>query len=143
MDIHKKKRDDNIDLFLRDRYCKFLNNLQLKPILICMPDNEGFVPVIEEKELKEGKMKLVRVEGTPVLFIKQKGKIYVIDDRCPHMGCGFSGGSLDGELVICPCHGWRFNLESGDYEDAPSYVLVKFPFKVESGKIWVKVQDDF
>jgi len=37
-----------------------------------MSDDEGFLPVIEEKELQEGKMKLVRVEGTPVLFIKQK-----------------------------------------------------------------------
>jgi len=108
-----------------------------------MSDDEVFLPVIEEKELQEGKMKLVRVEGTPVLFIKQKRKIYVIDDRCPHMGCGFSGGSLEGNMVVCPCHAWSFNLESGEYEDSPSYVLVKFPFKIESGKIWVKVEEDF
>jgi nitrite reductase/ring-hydroxylating ferredoxin subunit len=104
--------------------------------------DEGFVAVIEEKELQEGQMKAVRVEGIPVLLIRHSGKIYVIDDRCPHMGCKFSGGSLDGNVIICPCHDWRFNLETGEYEDLPSYVLTIYPFKVEEGKIWVKVEED-
>jgi 3-phenylpropionate/trans-cinnamate dioxygenase ferredoxin subunit len=104
--------------------------------------DEGFVAVIDEKELQEGQMKAVRMEGIPVLLIRQSGKIYVIDDRCPHMGCKFSGGSLDGNVVICPCHDWRFNLETGEYEDLPSYVLTMYPFKVEEGKIWVKVEED-
>jgi len=104
-------------------------------------DDEGYVAAINESELEEGKMKLVRVEGTPVLFIKQNGKLYVIDDRCPHMGCGFAGGSLEGNVVVCPCHDWRFNLDSGEYEENPSYVLVTYPYKIVDGKIWVKTED--
>lgn len=101
------------------------------------------MPIIDEKELEEGKMKVVRAEGKPVLFIKQKDKIYVIDDRCPHMGCKFSGGALDGDVVICPCHEWRFNLETGEYEEDRDYVLTAYPFKVVDGKIWVKLEEDF
>jgi nitrite reductase/ring-hydroxylating ferredoxin subunit len=108
-----------------------------------MADNEGYSPIIDEKELEEGKMKLVRVEGKPVLVIKQNGKIYVIDDRCPHMGCKFSGGSLERDMIVCPCHEWKFNLETGEYDEDRSYVLVKYPFKVELGKIWVKLDEDF
>lgn len=108
-----------------------------------MSNDEGYVLVIEEKELQEGKMKLVRVQGVPVLFIKQNGKIYAIDNRCPHQACGFAGGSLDGSVIICPCHEWRFNLESGEYANQPFYKLVKYPFKVEAGKVWVKVEEDF
>ncbi len=104
--------------------------------------DEGFVSIIDEKELQEGKMKLVRVEGKPVLLIRQAGKIYAIDDSCPHMGCKFSGGTLDGSVVICPCHDWRFNLETGEYENSQSYVLTMYPFKVEAGKIWVKIEED-
>ncbi len=107
-----------------------------------MAENQWYYPLIDEKELQEGKMKLIRAQGKPVLFIKQTGKIYVIDDRCPHMGCKFSNGSLDGEIVVCPCHDWRFNLETGEYEEAPSYVLTKYPFKVKAGKIWVKLEED-
>jgi len=108
-----------------------------------MSDNDGYTPVIDEKDLQEGKMKLVRTDGKPVVFIKQKGKIYLIDDRCPHMGCKFSNGSLDGDVVICPCHEWRFNLETGEYEKDPEYVLTTYPFKIQSGKIWVKLEEDF
>ncbi len=107
-----------------------------------MSNDEGYVSAIEEKELQEAKMKLFRVQGVPVLFIKQNGKIYAIDNRCPHQACGFAGGSLDGDVIICPCHEWRFNLDSGEYEGQSFYKLVKYPFKVEAGKIWVKVEED-
>ena len=107
-----------------------------------MENQEGFVPVLEEKELQEGKMKLVSFEGTPVLLIKQQGKIFVIDNRCPHMGCGFSGGVLDGLVVVCPCHDWRFSLVTGEYEDEPSMKLITFEWKIELGKIWVKLEEN-
>lgn len=108
-----------------------------------MAETENYVPTIDEAELKEGTMKPVRIAGVPVLFIKQHNKIYVIDDRCPHMGCKFSGGSLDGDIIICPCHDWRFNLVTGEYEEMPAYKLVTYTFKIVDGKIWVKLDEDF
>jgi len=101
----------------------------------------GFVAVLEEKELQEGKMKRLSIQGTPVLLIKLQGKIFALDNRCPHQGCGLSGGTLDGLVIICPCHDWRFNLETGEYEEEPLMKLTKFDWKVELGKIWVKLDD--
>ena len=100
------------------------------------------MPVIDEKELGEGKMKLVSVEDTPILFIKQQGKIFVFNNRCPHMGCGLSGGTLEGLEIVCPCHEWRFNLETGEYEDEPAIKLAAFNFKVKLGKIWIQLDDE-
>jgi nitrite reductase/ring-hydroxylating ferredoxin subunit len=104
-----------------------------------MDELDTFFPALEEKELQEGKLKLMRIEGTPVLFVKQSGKIFVIDNRCPHMGCGFSGGTLDGLVIVCPCHDWRFNLTTGEYEEEPSLKLVTYEWKIREGKIWVKL----
>ena len=103
---------------------------------------DDFVYVLEEKELQEGTMKLIRVEGSPVLLIKQSGQIFAIDNRCPHMGCGFSGGALDGLVIVCPCHDWRFNLKTGEYEEEPSMKLTMYECKIESGKIWVKLDEE-
>ena len=103
---------------------------------------DNFFPALEEKDLQEGTMKLVRVEGSPVLLIKQSGQIFAIDNRCPHMGCSFSDGALDGLVIVCPCHDWRFDLKTGEYEDNPSIKLITFEWKIESGKIWVKVEDE-
>jgi nitrite reductase/ring-hydroxylating ferredoxin subunit len=44
-----------------------------------MSNQNGFVPVLDENELQEGTMKLVSVEGSPVLLIKQSGQIFAID----------------------------------------------------------------
>lgn len=106
-----------------------------------MDNQNGFVPVLEENELQEGSMKLVKVEGSPVLLIKQFGQIYAIDNMCPHMGCRFSGGTLDGPVIVCPCHDWRFDLKTGEYEEDPEIKLVSYECKVESGKIWVRLEE--
>ena len=106
-----------------------------------MNEMENFFLAIEEAELKDGSMKLVSVEGTPILLIKQLGEIFAIDNRCPHQGCGFSGGTLDAGIIVCPCHEWRFNLKSGEYEKGPAMKLTKYEWKIEDGKIWVKLED--
>lgn len=106
-----------------------------------MDETEDFFPALDEKELKEGTMKLVSVEGTPILLIKQFGQIFAIDNRCPHQGCGFSGGNLDGAVIICPCHEWRFDLRTGEYQDDPAMRLTKYDLKIESGKIWIRLEE--
>ena len=98
----------------------------------CM--EEEFFPILQEKELQEGKMKRVSVDGTPILLIKQPGKIFAIDNRCPHKACGFSNGTLDGLVIVCPCHDWRFNLETGEYEDDPLLKLKIYDWKIKCAK---------
>ena len=57
------------------------------------------------------------------------------------MACGFSGGTLDGLVIVCPCHDWRFDLETGEYEEGPGFFkLTKYDWKIKSGKIWVKTR---
>ena len=107
-----------------------------------MAETEGYVAVADEKDVGEGKMRLVRTQGIPVLIVRQGSELHVIDDRCPHMGCKFSNGNFDGDFIVCPCHDWRFNLKTSEYENQPNYVLKKYPFKVEAGKIWVKLEED-
>ncbi|MCW4005226.1 MAG: Rieske (2Fe-2S) protein [Candidatus Bathyarchaeota archaeon] len=105
-------------------------------------NDDMFFPALDESELTEGSMKLVRVDGEPVLLIRTKGKIYAIDNRCPHMSCGFSGGALDGDVIICPCHDWRFNLETSEYEEDPDMKLLKYEWKIKAGKIYVKLDEE-
>lgn len=104
-------------------------------------DQDMWVPVLGVNELQEGSMKLVDVEGSPVLLVKTSGQIFAIDNRCPHMGCGFSGGTLDGYTIICPCHDWHFDLRTGEYEEAKEMKLIKYEWKIESGKIWIKLEE--
>ena len=105
-------------------------------------EESDFVAVLEEKELQDNSMKLVVAESLPILLVKVKGEIFVISNRCPHMYCGFSGGSLEGYTIICPCHDWHFDLRTGEYEVDKEMKLTKYEWKLEAGKIWVKLNED-
>jgi nitrite reductase/ring-hydroxylating ferredoxin subunit len=104
-------------------------------------EDAEFVPVLDESDLIEGQMKEAKAKDTPVLLVKLSGKIYAYDDRCPHMQCKLSHGTLDGGMVVCSCHEWRFKVETGEYEKWPQVKLVPLEWKVEAGKIWVMVEE--
>ncbi len=73
----------------------------------------GAKPFIRPEELGEGKGKAVPVNGTDVAVFKCQDQLYAIQNRCPHEGAALSAGVLDGGEVICPLHGYRFNLKTG------------------------------
>ncbi len=127
--------------FLKSAGTNLNSNLALNTDGGLSLEETEFVAVLNEPELSEGTMKAVSVNGTPVLLIKKDGKIYAVDDRCPHMQCRLSRGKLEGLFVVCPCHDWRFNLETGEYEEEPAFKLTSFKCKIEDDKIWVKMEE--
>jgi nitrite reductase/ring-hydroxylating ferredoxin subunit len=99
----------------------------------------SWVFAIDDKELAEAGMKLVNIGETPVLLARQKGKLYAVDNRCAHMECPLSAGVLEGFIIKCPCHDWKFDIRTGEFIDAPEIKLAVYQVKVEKGKIFVKV----
>ena len=59
-------------------------------------------------------MKPVRIKGKPILLVGVAGEVYGVSNRCPHEGCELQGGILTGYTVMCPCHGWKFDVETGN-----------------------------
>jgi nitrite reductase/ring-hydroxylating ferredoxin subunit len=80
----------------------------------------GFVKVISARELPSGSMKGVEAGGKPVLIANIEGKYYAIGNVCTHMGCTLTDGTLNAEIVTCPCHGSRFNVKSGTVVGGPA-----------------------
>ncbi|MEM2098127.1 MAG: Rieske (2Fe-2S) protein [Candidatus Bathyarchaeia archaeon] len=103
--------------------------------------SEGFVPVLDEAELKDGGTKLVSVAGKQILLVKQSGKVYGVQNRCPHMGCSLANGALNGFILTCACHGWSFDVRSGEYQRAKSIKLATYECMVSDGKIYVKLHE--
>ena len=52
-------------------------------------------------------------------FFVQANSIFAIDDVCPHMGASLGGGYVEGGIVTCPWHAWRFRLTDGAWADNP------------------------
>ncbi len=41
------------------------------------------------------------------------GRLYAIDNNCPHNGGPLGKGELRGREVVCPWHGWRWDVTTG------------------------------
>jgi len=65
------------------------------------------------KEFRDGRGRLVRLNGEPVAVFRRGDRWYAIQDACPHMGASLSDGKLDGEHVVCHWHDWKFELATG------------------------------
>ncbi|HBA60829.1 MAG TPA: tRNA-(guanine-N1)-methyltransferase [Elusimicrobia bacterium] len=78
-------------------------------------------------------------KGLPVLLIKKNGALFALENRCPHLGCPLTLGSLDGDVLTCPCHDWRFDIRSGRFLDAPELGLKIYRTRIAEGKIFVEV----
>lgn len=74
----------------------------------------------ESAGLPTGEPRSVVVGDTPVLLLRHRDGLHAIHDRCSHRGCLLSDGEIDGEAVICACHGSRFRLEDGSVERGPA-----------------------
>ena len=100
---------------------------------------ESFVSCIKDSDLEEGRMKAVHVKGKAILLVKKGGQVFSLSNRCPHMGCSLEKGILREYLVMCPCHGWKFDIRNGQYEENKAIGLVSYPCKVQNGKVYVKL----
>lgn len=84
-------------------------------------------------------------EGRSVLVGEQEMAIFNLGDRfaaienkCPHQGGPLCDGIVSGVTVVCPLHGWRFDLDTGlaVRASSPSCVAT-FPTIVKDGIILV------
>ena len=99
-----------------------------------------FVSSVKESEIKEGQMRAVRVKGKPILLVRVGGEVFGISNRCPHMGCTFEGGILRDYLVMCPCHGWKFDIRNGQYIENKQTTLQTYRCKIENRKIFIEIE---
>jgi len=99
-----------------------------------------WVDVAGAADFEPGTCRVAWVEGVPVAVFKvSDGAYYAIEDCCSHQATPLSEGAVEGLEVICPLHGARFSLATGQALTPPAYEPVAtFPVRVENGKVQVK-----
>ncbi|MGA0031825.1 MAG: non-heme iron oxygenase ferredoxin subunit [Burkholderiales bacterium] len=98
-----------------------------------------WVDVAAVSELAPGACKVADVDGVAVAVFNVGGEYFAIEDVCTHDGGELASGVLEGDQVVCPRHGARFCVRTGEALSAPAYEpTAKFPLRVENGVIQVK-----
>jgi nitrite reductase/ring-hydroxylating ferredoxin subunit/uncharacterized membrane protein len=104
------------------------------------PGPEDFVPVLDEEELPRNGVRKVEVEGAGVLLSRSSGgEVCAISSVCGHLGGPLEEGSREGDTVVCPWHGSRYDLCSGKVLDSPAvFPQPRYETRVRDGRIEVK-----
>jgi phenylpropionate dioxygenase-like ring-hydroxylating dioxygenase large terminal subunit len=78
-------------------------------------------PAVESSEITGEKLVTAMLLEVPlVLGRTSEGKAFALRDSCPHRGIPLSYGRLDGKVVECCYHGWRFDACTGQCVEIPS-----------------------
>jgi 3-phenylpropionate/trans-cinnamate dioxygenase ferredoxin subunit len=98
-----------------------------------------WVDVAPVNKFPPGTWLTVDVDNTQVAVFNLNGMYYAIEDMCTHDGETLTGGKLEGDEIICPRHGARFSVITGEVRSPPAYEPVaKFPVRTEDGMVQVK-----
>jgi methylamine---glutamate N-methyltransferase subunit C len=96
------------------------------------------VKVMDAAELVTGKGALVTVNGQDVALFRRGAEVLAIGNDCPHQGANLCDGWVEGDIVICPVHGWEFDLRSGACMTVPGENVPSYTAIIEDGAIYVE-----
>jgi 3-phenylpropionate/trans-cinnamate dioxygenase ferredoxin subunit len=80
------------------------------------------------------------VDGYRVRIARVNGTLYAFEDRCTHDDSPFDDATIEDCEIICPRHGARFSLRSGEALSPPAYEPLRiFEVRQAGGRIEVRV----
>jgi 3-phenylpropionate/trans-cinnamate dioxygenase ferredoxin subunit len=100
-----------------------------------------WVVVCAASAFPPGTHRVVDVDGAQIAVFNVNGEYHAIEDVCTHDGGILTGGPVEGDEVVCPRHGARFCVRTGEALSPPAYEPVAvLPVRVNEGV--VEVRDD-
>lgn len=95
------------------------------------------VPLGPASELPPGERKVVHTDLGMVSVYNVDGTYHAIDDLCPHMSESLAGGHVDGCIVTCGAHGWRFDVRNGKSPDFEGIEVATFTVEEVDGELYL------
>ena len=91
-------------------------------------------------EVPAGRPKLVELDGTRIVLTRVGDAVYACGAVCSHRGGPLDEGKLQGNRLVCPWHGWMYDVRTGQClfpgrgAAVPSYAV-----RAEGGEIFVEL----
>ena len=56
---------------------------------------------------------IAKIDGHRLCLVRTSEGVFALDQACPHEGYGLTTGELDGDLITCAWHNWKFRVNDG------------------------------
>ena len=101
--------------------------------------NPQFIAVKKIEDLPPGSCLSIDLEDRGIALFNLNGQVHALDNTCPHAGGPLGEGKMDGEVVVCPWHGWKFHIPTGicKKNPSPSWTVQRYDVRVVDGVIQV------
>jgi len=96
------------------------------------------IKVLDLTALAPGAVELVTVNGDDVALFRRGDEIFALGNQCPHQGGSLCDGFVEGDIAICPLHGWEFDLRSGACMTVPGESVAFYAVTVKDGAVFVE-----
>ena len=97
----------------------------------------GFERAGKISEVAAGTITEVQVGGTAVALANVGGTVYAINNTCLHRGGPLGEGTLEGKIVTCPWHGWKFDVTNGKEVQNPQAGVACYRTELRGEEIFV------
>ncbi len=97
------------------------------------------VKVAETSDIPAGEGKVVEAGGKTLAVFNCDGTFYAIDNTCLHRGGPLGEGDLEGSIVTCPWHGWRWDVRTGVNAVNAAVKVNAYPVSLEGSGVFVEV----
>ena len=99
----------------------------------------GWIDIGSLAELESTSRLEGELEGYRVRVASVGGTLYAFEDRCTHDDSPFDDAPIEDCEIICPRHGARFSLETGEALSPPAYEPLRiFEVREDNGRIQVR-----
>jgi len=98
-----------------------------------------FVEVANANDLPVGRVRVCTVGERRIALYHTARGFFATGNTCPHRGGPLGEGDTEGPIVICPWHGWRWDVTTGANANNPAVRVSCYPVSVEQGAVFVTV----
>jgi nitrite reductase/ring-hydroxylating ferredoxin subunit len=106
-------------------------------------EGTGFQRVANKRDIKEGGLMGVELEGNNIVLSMVNGQVFAMDAICSHQGAPLEEGTLEGFNLTCPWHYAVFDVRNGKVSDRTVWAKnqTSYPVNVDesTGDILINV----
>lgn len=104
-----------------------------------------WVNAAKYSDLEPGACRSVDLDDDITIAIfNVEGEIFALDNTCPHAGGPLGEGSLEGDMITCPWHGWKFYVKTGECQKNPveAWKVQSYPVRIQEDCIQISLSWD-
>lgn len=95
-----------------------------------------------EEGVPEGDfIRQIHVAGKKLCLLRNGGKLYLVQNSCPHAGGILSGGWCEKEMLICPIHRYAYSLENGRGAEGQGDYIDIYPLEARPDGLYAGFQE--